>query len=123
VAVRFPSLVGPVYLSVANAQLFSCESNSTLASREARAFDLDGKQAFTFADRGYLRDCGIRSDERVYWLIYNAAIGGIPTKRSVVLNSLGEVVARAEFPESRSLRFSVAGKTYTLSVPRAEMPG
>ena len=39
----FPTLVGPIHLSVQNAQLFSCEGNWAIATSEVRAFELDGK--------------------------------------------------------------------------------
>ena len=122
-SVRFPDLVGPIHLSAANSQLFSCESNSTLATSRALAFDLDGKQSFEFAHRGYLRDCGVTEDGRLYWLLYNTVKGGVPTNLIVVLDERGAIVSEAEFSEPRDFEFKVRERQYLLPVPRAEMPG
>ncbi len=122
-AVQFPSVVGPVYLSVANSQLFSCESNSTVAARQARAFDLEGKAAFTFSHRGFLRSCGLSPDGLLYWLIYSVVREEAPTSLVIVLDANGGVVAEAEFRDRREFEFTAGGKAYSLPVPQAEMPG
>jgi len=121
--VEFPRMVGSVLLSTANAQLFSCESNSTLATSEAMAFHLDSRPSFSFPHRGYLRNCGLTGDGRLYWLHYNVVREGVPRNQVVVLNGEGKAVADAEFTDARQFTFKDGEKTYSLSIPAADWPG
>ena len=122
-SVRFPRLVGPIWVSPENRQVFSCESNAIMATGAALGFDLSGRRAFAFQHRGFLRDCGLTEDRRLYWLIYNVAVGGETKNSVVVLDEAGRVVASAMFAGERSFEFSVGGRPYVLPVAQAELPG
>jgi len=122
-SVRFPDLRGPIFVSAPNRQLFSCESNASVAATGARAFDLTGEQVFLFPHAGFLRNCGLTGDQRFYWLIYNVIADGEPRNVVVVLDPRGVVVADARFAEARAFSFSIRETTYTVQVPEAEPPG
>ncbi len=84
---------------------------------------MDGKPAFSFAHLGFLRNCGVTEDQELYWLHYNIAEGGAPSNSVVVLDATGTVVERREFPEARAMEFEFGGKSYSLEITAAEIPG
>lgn len=118
-----PPLEGPVFLAPSNRQIFSCESNSISASSDARAFDADGNSAFTFHHPGYLRDCGLTDDQRLYWLHYNVVEQGRARNMVVVLAADGSIVHDSTFLTGKALTFTYGGRDYSLAIPRPELPG
>ena len=120
---KLPPLEGPVFLAPANRQIFSCESNSISAASAAMAFDADGNPAFTFHHRGYLRDCGLTVDQRLYWLHYNVVEQGLARNMVVVLAADGSIVHDSAFSTGKALTFASGGREYNLAIPPPELPG
>jgi len=119
VLAELPPLDGPVLLSPANRQVFACETYPG----SALSFRADGKRAFAFRHIGYLRQCGLVQDEKLYWLHYNTVEHGTPLNTVVVLDAAGSIVHRSTFDGEKVLRFSHLGKHYSLSIPPPELPG
>jgi len=120
---EFPKLVGPLEISSANRQLFSCESNSAIGTEKALVFDLKGKLIFSFEHLGFLRNSGMTKDQKLYWLHYNIVAENAPTNILVVLDSEGKVVLHNQFKGSRIIQFKYNEHRYNLDIPKAELPG
>ncbi len=121
--VELSRLVGPIYISTINKQIFSCESNSIIGTNEALVFGLNGNLLFSFNHLGFLRGAGMTEDQRLYWLHYNIVTENKPTNIVIVLNSAGKVVFRNQFREAKQLKFKDGEHHYSLSIPPAELPG
>ena len=121
--IKFPVIIGPIYFSGVNKQIFSCESNAIKATREANAFDLKGNRVFSFKHLGFIRNCGITEDKMTYWLHYNYVRDKKPINIVVALSAKGDVLYKESFSKEKTVFFSNNNKTYKMSFPDAEWPG
>ncbi|MDH5433840.1 MAG: hypothetical protein OEY19_07830 [Gammaproteobacteria bacterium] len=121
--IEFPSLIGEIIVSEENNQLFSCESNSILATEEALAFDLKGNQVFSYKHHGYLRNCGITEDKKIYWLQYNLVEDINPHNVFIALSSDGKVIHKESFQDGKNVTFRYLNRSYSISIPDADLPG
>jgi hypothetical protein len=67
---RSPSLYGPVFVSSANSEIFSCEGNGVGQGEGAIVFDRNGRIQDHLEHVGPLKACGITANGRLYWLHY-----------------------------------------------------
>jgi hypothetical protein len=73
---RSPSLYGPVLVSSANGEIFSCEGNGSAQGEGAIVFDRNGHIQDHVEHVGPLKACGITGNGRLYWLHYVLAERG-----------------------------------------------
>ena len=118
-----PPLEGPIFLAPANRQIFACESNAIAAATAAEIFDAEGSLAFSFRHPGFLRDCGLTGDQRLYWLHYNVMDRGSALNTVVVLAADGSTVHRSTFSVGKTLTWTYRGQEYSLEIPAPELPG
>lgn len=121
--ISFPNMIGPIHISAPNNQIFSCEANFSSAAKSAIAYDLKGNEAFTFEHLGFVRNCGITKDKKIYWLHYNAVKNNKPISIFVALMGNGQVLLKESFEKSKYVKFMYKGNHYSVSVPDAELPG
>jgi hypothetical protein len=121
--ITYPLLVGPVLVSNANAQIFSCEATGPVEGVGPAAYDLHGRLSFERPHVGFLRGCGMTDDERLYWLHYNLVRSARPINRIIVLDESGSVVFDAESSEAGEVEFESGELRYVLPIPGPEFPG
>ena len=121
--VVFPDMVGEIYISETNAQIFSCESNSIKATKSAFALDLKGSKVFSFEHLGFVRGCGVTKDKKIYWLHYNKVENNNPVNVFVALSKSGQTLHKESFRKSKIVTFLHDNNQYTVGVPNADWPG
>lgn len=116
-------LVGPVHLAIPNRQILVCGNDGIDTDGEARVFGLDGEVQVRRAHLGFVRDCGVTSDGRLYWLRYDLVESGSPYSVALVFGPRGEDVLRRRFDRAETIRFEAGGKPYALEFSAPDSPG
>ena len=116
-------LVGPIIVAISNWQIVSCESNAILKTNEAKFFDLSGSEVASVKHRGFLRNCGITPDGKLYWFHYNKILDSKPVNILVVVTSIGDVVYEKTLAAGGEIRFTQDSKEYVVPIGEPEWPG
>jgi hypothetical protein len=120
---KAPPLIGPLLVSPPNREIFSCESNSTMGGEAALSFDLSASVVGSYVHPGYLRDCGLSKDERLYWLHYNLMENGKPYNFVVILGPRGKVILTRRLNRAGSVELTYEGRSYAFPIPEPDLPG
>lgn len=123
VVAQSPPLYGPLYSSIPNRELLSCEGNGVGQGAQALIFNLDARITRRLTHAGYLRGCGTSNDGRLYWLNYNMVEDGSPYNLVVVLGPSGREIHRQRLNVAGSVVVDFAGKTYSFPIPTPDLPG
>jgi hypothetical protein len=123
VVAESPPLYGPVLVSRPNRELFSCEGNGVDQGAEALIFDLAGNISGRIKHVGFLRQCGVSDDGRIYWLHYNVVKNGVPYNLVLLVGSGGTVLLTQHLDGGGVVTLERQGQIYTFRIPDPELPG
>lgn len=118
-----PSFVGPVLLSLPNREILSCEANWTMNAKAALLFDLTAAIIARFPHPGYLRNCGLSDDSRIYWLHYSLVENDKPYNILVLLGAGGRVLSTQRLDHAGNATWTSETRSYVFPIPEPNWPG
>ena len=123
VITKITSLEGPIFLSVPNKQILSCESNAIMLTDAAEIYTLNGSKVAAIKHRGFLRTCGLTKDNTLYWFLYNKIVNSKPINILVVANNSGNIAFEKELTNGGNISFIYNQTSYVIAIPEPEYPG
>ena len=122
---KITGLVGETYAqpAIKNKQILACEYNVIMNTKGAKIFELNGSLKKIIPHRGFLRECEITKNGKLYWFQYNLMKNSKPYNHLLVVSKEGETVLEQPLNYGGEFEFNYNDDNYIIILSEPQWPG
>ena len=122
---KITGLTGETYAqpAIKNKQILACEYNVIMKTKGAKIFDLKGKLIKVIPHKGFLRECKITKNGKLYWFQYNLMKNSKFYNYILVVSKEGKTVLEQPLNHGGEFKFNYNNDNYVIILSEPQWPG
>ncbi len=117
------SFVGTDYILAQSSRILLAQKSSHVIVTESVLIDPDANKVAKIKQPEFVREFGISSDQKLFWIVSNPVSETGPLTRVEVCDVDGKGVGNLESRSARVWRITEGGVDYQINVPAPDWPG